>query len=145
MEDKIHYRRKIEELSLLFEVSQILDQTIDLKLAIGPVLRETADQMGIERGTISLLNRNTGEIFIEAAYGLSDVERERGRYRLGEGVTGKVVQSGKPAVYPGYFEGPGVPQSNRSSQERWSLGNIVYLCTDQDRCRDDWCAQLRPV
>ena len=106
MEDKIHYRRKIEELSLLFEVSQVLDQSIDLKAVISPVLKEVAEQMGFERGTITLLNRNTGEIFIEAAYGLSNSQREKGKYRLGEGVTGRVVQTGKPAVIPNISKDP---------------------------------------
>ncbi len=107
MEDKLHYRRTVEELSLLFEVSQILDKSIDLNKVISPVLKSVADQMGFERGTITLLNRNTGEISIEAAYGLSNSQRERGRYRLGEGITGRVVQTGEPAVIPNIAEEPG--------------------------------------
>ena len=105
-EDKIHYRRKVEEVSLLFEVSQLLDGSIDLNQVISPVLKAIADQMSLEHGTITLLNRNTGEISIEAAYGLSNSQRERGRYRLGEGITGKVVQSGKPMVIPNIAEDP---------------------------------------
>ncbi len=94
------YRDKVEELSLLFEISQILDQSLDLKQVIHPVLKAVAEQLNMVRGTITLLNRQTGEIIIEAAYGLSESQRERGRYRLGEGITGKVVQSGKPMVIP---------------------------------------------
>jgi Nif-specific regulatory protein len=105
-EDRIHYRRKIEEVSLLFEVSQLLDDSIDLKQVISPVLKAIADQMGLERGTITLLNRKTGEISIEAAYGLSDSQQERGRYRLGEGITGKVVQTGNPMVIPNIADEP---------------------------------------
>ena len=66
-EDKIHYRRKITELSLLFEVSRLLDQSVDLKDVIGPVLKAMAEHMGMLRGTITLLNRKTGEITVEAA------------------------------------------------------------------------------
>ncbi|MBN1687225.1 MAG: nif-specific transcriptional activator NifA [Spirochaetales bacterium] len=105
-EDKIHYRRKVGEFALLFEVSQLLDGSIDLQQVISPVLKAIADQMGLERGTITLLNRQTNEISIEAAYGLSDSQRERGRYRLGEGITGKVVQTGKPMVIPNIAEDP---------------------------------------
>jgi Nif-specific regulatory protein len=105
-EDRLHYRRKIEELSLLFEVSQILDRSIDMKQVVSPVLKAVADQMAMERGTITLLNRNTGEISIEAALGLSNSQREKGRYQLGEGITGKVVQSGKPMVIPDIAEDP---------------------------------------
>ncbi|HUX11654.1 MAG TPA: sigma 54-interacting transcriptional regulator, partial [Spirochaetia bacterium] len=100
------FRDKVEELSLLFEISQILDQSLDLKQIIHPVLKAVADQLTMVRGTITLLNRQTGEIFIEAAYGLSESQRERGRYRLGEGITGKVVQTGKPMVIPRISDDP---------------------------------------
>jgi Nif-specific regulatory protein len=62
------------------------------------LLSALAEHMHLRRGTITLLNRDTGEILIEAAHGLSAQQRKKGRYRLGEGVTGKVVQSGKPMV-----------------------------------------------
>ena len=105
-ESKIHYRRKVDEIGLLFEVSQILDQSIDLKQVISPVLKAIADHIGLERGTITLLNRNTGEISIESAYGLSNSQQERGRYQLGEGITGKVVQTGKAMVIPNISKEP---------------------------------------
>ncbi len=127
MEDKIHYRRKIEELSLLFEVSRILDQSIDLKAVISPVLKEVAEQMGFERGAITLLNRNTGEIFIEAAYGLSNSQREKGRYRLGEGITGRVVQDGAPAVIPNISKDPSF-LNRTGARTNVSRRAISFIC-----------------
>ncbi|MBN2509793.1 MAG: nif-specific transcriptional activator NifA [Spirochaetales bacterium] len=105
-EDKQHYRRKINELQLLFEISRILDQSIDLKEVVSPVLRAVAEHLGMLRGTITLLNRQTGEIGIETAYGLSTSQQERGKYRLGEGITGKVVQTGEPMVIPNISTDP---------------------------------------
>ncbi len=93
-------RRKIQELQLLFEVSRILDRSLDIKQVLHPVLKAMGDNLGMLRGTITLLNRPTGEIFIEAAYGLSTSQREKGKYRLGEGITGKVVETGQPMVIP---------------------------------------------
>lgn len=93
-----HYQRKIRELTLLFDISQILDQNMDLNKVINPVLESIAENMDLNRGTLTLLNRQTGDIFIEAAYGLSEEEKRKGIYKLGEGVTGKVVQSGQPIV-----------------------------------------------
>ncbi|MCX6350196.1 MAG: sigma 54-interacting transcriptional regulator [Candidatus Aureabacteria bacterium] len=99
-------RREVKELRLLFEVSQILDRSMDLNEVAVPMLKAMADHMGMLRGTLTLLNRGSGEISIEAAYGLSASQQERGRYRVGEGVTGKVVQSGRPAVVPRISEEP---------------------------------------
>ncbi len=101
-----HYRRKIKELTLLFEISQILDQDMDLKEVITPLLEPLAENIGMERGTITLLNRKTGEISIEAAYGLSTEEQVRGRYKIGEGITGKVVETGQPMIIPDIEEEP---------------------------------------
>ena len=99
-ENKIHYRRKIQELSLLFDISMTLDESLDMKEVISPVLRLIAEHMGMLRGTINLLNRETREISIEAAYGLSNSQQKRGKYRLGEGITGQVVQSGRSMIIP---------------------------------------------
>jgi Nif-specific regulatory protein len=101
-----HYRRKIKELTLLFEISQILDQDMDLKEVITPLLEPLAENIGMERGTITLLNRKTGEISIEAAFGLSNAEQVKGRYKIGEGITGRVVQTGQPMIIPDIDEEP---------------------------------------
>ena len=69
-----------------------LDRALDLREAVGPVLGAMARHMGMVRGTIALLNRETRQITIEAAYGLSASQQERGRYRLGEGGPGRVAR-----------------------------------------------------
>lgn len=93
-------RREVNELSLLFEISQALIRNQDFREVIGPVLRMLARHMGMMRGTITILNRDTDQVTIEASYGLSPEEHSRGKYLLGEGITGKVVQSGQPCVVP---------------------------------------------
>jgi len=113
---------KIRELSLLFDISQTLDSSMDLRDTLGPVLEITAKYKGVIRGSLTLLNRENGEISIEAAYGLSPSQQRRGRYRVGEGVIGQVFQSGKPAIIPKVAEEPrflnrtGVPR-DRDGQD----------------------------
>jgi Nif-specific regulatory protein len=99
-------KREIRELLLLFEISQVLDQSMDLSQVVKPVLESMSTVMGMMRGTITLLNRESGEIMIEAAHGLSESQKDRGRYRPGEGVTGKVVKTGEPAVVPHISDEP---------------------------------------
>ncbi|MBI2421342.1 MAG: nif-specific transcriptional activator NifA [Candidatus Hydrogenedentes bacterium] len=99
-------KRELHELSLLFEISQTLDRAIDLRDELGPVLKAVAKHTGMIRGTITLVNRENGELYIEAAHGLSGEQLERGRYQPGEGVTGQVVQTGRPMVIPKLSEEP---------------------------------------
>lgn len=104
--DQLMPARQIKELSLLFEVSRILDRSMDLRDTVGPVLEAMALCMGMIRGTLTLLNRETGEIYIDAAHNLSEKQKERGRYKPGEGVTGTVVKTGLPVVTPHISEDP---------------------------------------
>jgi len=99
-------KRELKELQLLVEISQILDRSMDLREVVGPVLEAMARHMEMLRGTLALVNRETGEISIDAAHGLSESQKEKGRYRLGEGVTGKVIQTGKAAVVPRVSQEP---------------------------------------
>ncbi|MFP4010233.1 MAG: nif-specific transcriptional activator NifA [Spirochaetaceae bacterium] len=96
----LSYQGKVEELSLLFEISQLLDQSMELDRVIHPVLQALADRLGMQHAAITLLDRHTGELSIEAAYGYTSKEQARGRYRLGEGVTGTVVQTGQTQIIP---------------------------------------------
>ena len=120
-------RREVKELSLLFEVSRILDNSMDLREVAGPVLKAIAKHMGMLRGTLTLLDRETGEITIEAAHGLSTSQRERGRYKPGEGVTGKVVQSGRPVVVPRISEEPTF-LNRTGARRRLRKKDISFIC-----------------
>jgi Nif-specific regulatory protein len=120
-------RREINELSLLFEISQILESTMDLRDVVRPVLKTISTYTGTVRGVISLLNRKTGEISIEEAVGLSSNQQKRGRYRLGEGITGKVVQSGRPAIIPRISDEPLFLDKTRA-REHIDWDDISFLC-----------------
>lgn len=98
--------QRMRELQLLYHVSCILDQSLDLRDIVSPVLEALSGFMDMRYATLTLLNRKTGDILIEAAHGLSPQQARRGRYKLGEGVTGQVVLTGKPAVISRTSESP---------------------------------------
>jgi Nif-specific regulatory protein len=119
--------RKIEELSLLFEISQILDKSMDIKQIIEPVLAAVAEKLGMMRGTITVLNRAKGEIFIEAAYGLSTSQMEKGKYLLGEGITGKVIQTGQPMIVPNVSKEP-LFLNRTGARKNLRKKDISFIC-----------------
>ncbi len=124
---KAEVRREVKELSLLFEISRTLDQSMDLRAVFGPVLKAIAKHIGMVRGTLTLLNRQTREIHIEAAYGLTESQRQRGRYKLGEGVTGKVVQTGEPAVVARISEEPEF-LNRTGARKKLRKKDISFIC-----------------
>ena len=70
------------------------------------ILEMMAKYIGMERGTITLLNKGSLEINIEEAYGLSTQEIARGKYKVGEGIIGKVVKSGMSVYIPRISDEP---------------------------------------
>jgi Nif-specific regulatory protein len=90
--------REAQRLSTLLDVSQALSGTLNLKTSLHRVLEILATEYDAVRGLISLVD-NDGNVRVEAADGIGDTARPI-RYQLGEGITGRVVESGKPIVVP---------------------------------------------
>ncbi len=115
------------ELKLLYQVSQKLDESLDLRDVAEPVLKLMAEAMGMMHGTLTVLNRQTGHIYIDAAFGLSQSQREKGRYKPGEGVTGRVVQTGQPAVVPKISQDP-LFLNRTGARKRLRKKDISFIC-----------------
>ncbi|MBW2638009.1 MAG: sigma 54-interacting transcriptional regulator, partial [Deltaproteobacteria bacterium] len=119
--------REISELSLLYEVSQALGRSLDIREVVGLVMNALAEKMGMTRGTLTLLNRNSGEMYIEVAHGLSETQKRKGRYQIGEGVTGKVVETGQPAIVPHISDEP-LFLDRTGSRKDLHKTDISYIC-----------------
>ena len=115
--------KRIEEVTLLYEISQALNEHLDLRKSLYSVLDILSSSMNMIRGTVTLLDALRNEINIEVAHGLSQTAMERVKYKLGEGVTGKVIQTGKPVAIPKISEEPAfldrtASRKTRQDQER---------------------------
>ncbi|MFC1811210.1 sigma 54-interacting transcriptional regulator [Thermodesulfobacteriota bacterium] len=98
--------KRIEEVTLLYEISKALNEHLDLKKVLYKVLDILSNSMGMLRGTITLLDPLRDEISIEVAHGLSRSAMAKGKYKLGEGITGRVFQTGKAVAIPKISEEP---------------------------------------
>ena len=92
--------KRIEEITLFYEISKTLNEHLDLKKSLYKVLDLLSDFMEMARGTVTILNPLRNEISIEIAHGLSKSAIVKGKYKLGEGVTGRVIQNGKAITIP---------------------------------------------
>jgi Nif-specific regulatory protein len=90
----------VQKLSTLLEISQTLSSPLDLRTALVRVLEILEEQHGTVSGAITLLDEESGELDIEAATGVTWQVRRRAKYKVGEGVTGRVVESGRPVIVP---------------------------------------------
>lgn len=104
--DDLNGNSRDKDMPLLYSVSQQLDENAALDSMAESVLKSLADQYGLLQSFVAVYNRYSNEVVIESSYGLSTSQRERGRYRYGQGVTGRVVQTGQPIVSPNVSEEP---------------------------------------
>ncbi|MFZ5994219.1 MAG: nif-specific transcriptional activator NifA [Thermodesulfobacteriota bacterium] len=119
--------REIGELTCLYEIARALGASLDLRASLHSTLDILAKKLGMTRGTITILNPMTAELQIEVAHGLTAEARRRGRYKLGEGITGKVVESGEPMVVPRISEEPLFLNRTRSRGDL-AKQDISFIC-----------------
>ncbi|MDL2267124.1 sigma 54-interacting transcriptional regulator [Desulfovibrio sp. OttesenSCG-928-G15] len=119
-------RNEANELRLLFEISQTLDGAEELSDHLEEALALMARHTGMMRGTVTLVEPECAEIIVEASYGLNEQELGRARYKLGEGITGKVIQNGTAMVVPHISEEPHF--LNRTGARDLQKEDISFLC-----------------
>ena len=122
--------RDARRLSTLLEVSQALSGTLNLKAAMTRVLAILIRHHGVVHGMVTL--QREGELAVEATEGFDDRARVV-RYKMGEGITGQVVQSGKPIVVPRMSKEPSFlnRMPRRGDMQRQELSFICVPITLQ--------------
>ncbi len=98
--------KTIEEVTLLYEISKALNRHLDLRKSLYKVLDILSNTMGMVRGTVTILHPLRNEIFIEVAHGIPQTAIDSVKYKLGEGVTGRVIETGKGVAIPKISEEP---------------------------------------
>ncbi len=109
--------------SVLHDISKAAVRMKDVSILLREVLDILCDRMELTRGTVTL--RNGDLLTICATRGLSDEERKRGVYRIGEGVTGDVAARGVSRVIPDISKSPDF--LNRTLSRSMS-SKTAFLC-----------------
>jgi Nif-specific regulatory protein len=87
------------ELVTVYEVSKILNSSLDLHKTLHSVLNVLSSHLQMQRGMVALLQED-GYLQVIAATGMDRSEIAQGRFKSGEGVMGNVLKTGVPAVVP---------------------------------------------
>src|ERR1017187_10877551 len=90
----------LRELPVLLELSQMLGAARGFRAALDGALAILRESYGGSIVTAALVDDETGELRLEASAGLPAGRRPAVKLRSGEGVTGRVVASGKAVVVP---------------------------------------------
>ncbi len=87
---------RYERLDLLYQVGNVIHSTLEPHAALQLILGEAVRLMRATSGSVILVNPTNGFLEIQAAHGLPPRAAEL-KLRVGEGITGWVAFTGKPA------------------------------------------------
>lgn len=127
MPGRNHFKTETKELTALTEISKAITSSLDLKTVMQNILNILHEHLGMERGTLTLLDSGTKELAIQVACGLDLEEIKRGRYKIGEGITGKVVAAGAPIVVPNVGKEPLFLNRTKARRDM-TKGNVAFIC-----------------
>ncbi|MGD8296587.1 MAG: sigma 54-interacting transcriptional regulator, partial [Desulfobacterales bacterium] len=119
--------KPIEEVTMLYEITKALNAHLVLKKSLYKVLDILSNSMNMVRGTITILNPMRNEIRIEVAHGLTRNAMEQVKYKLGEGITGRVIETGKAVSIPKISEEP-LFLDRTGSRRKKKDGDQSFIC-----------------
>ncbi|MCX7821495.1 MAG: sigma 54-interacting transcriptional regulator [Brevinematales bacterium] len=91
LEDKIKLKDLLIDLISSLEKSFELDDIFDF------IMKKMSENFGIARGMlVTFENEEFNVLSVKKAFNISEDEMQRGIYKVGEGIVGRVVKTGKP-------------------------------------------------
>jgi len=88
------------QLAALFDVSRVLSRSLQLRETLREVLRTLHEHGRLCLGMVSLLDEDSGELLVSALHDDDAAPFEKVRYRPGEGINGRILETNAPYVLP---------------------------------------------
>jgi len=115
-----------QELSVLHKIASKTVSSHDFGVVLKEVLEVLASDMGMNRGMISIYRRDLNEIVVDVTHGFEagDIDIS---YRLGEGITGKVIETGRPVAIPNLEKEP-LFLDRSKSRKKLNRSELAFIC-----------------
>ncbi|MBL7215227.1 MAG: sigma 54-interacting transcriptional regulator [Phycisphaerae bacterium] len=120
-------KKLAKEVSLLSDVAKAFAESLDLEETLQLILKALETHVKLERGAITLLDSESEMITIKVAHGLSEESKKQVTYKVGEGITGLVVQTGKEVVVPDISKDPRF-LAKTGERKRSKGQKIAFFC-----------------
>lgn len=92
-------------LSAIYEIGKILSSSLELHKNLRQALNVIASYLNMQRGMVCV-QTDLQDLGIIASIGFTEEESARARFVVGEGVTGRIFQTGFPAAIPNVAHEP---------------------------------------
>ena len=99
MPENKEYKQLMLNLSILIDINQAVSRTLELYDALTVTLKILQNSYKIKSGAVFLADEKTNTYNMAASIGYNN-EIAKTTYTIGEGLTGKIAETGKPIIAP---------------------------------------------
>jgi Nif-specific regulatory protein len=111
---------EIRKLTSLIEISQALSGSLKLADSLPVVLETLERHHSVVRASVTLVDEDTGELYLTGSSG----ETPRSRTRAGDGMIGRVIETGRAVVVPQVSQEPLLQERGRRGEGR----ELSFIC-----------------
>ena len=97
---------RLRERTALYELAQQTTSSLELEAVLQRVVATLRQVFGTRGASIALVDEATNEVVIRSAVGIAQHWQEVARLKVGEGVSGKVVETGESIYVPDTYADP---------------------------------------
>jgi len=83
---------------VILEAVQLAATSPDIEMTVGGILRLLAERLSLTKGRVLQKDFTDGRLHVSYAHGLSRHEIEQAVYAVGEGLTGRIFQTGRSVI-----------------------------------------------
>ena len=120
---------RMQEIATIYEIGQAIEPA-DVRPLLDLIVAKAAAVMEAQTCSLMLRHDASGALVIEASYGLSDDVIRGARMNYGEGIAGKVAQTGEPMLIADVRPTPGF--GARSARGPGISGSMCVPLKDED-------------
>jgi two-component system NtrC family sensor kinase len=90
--------RRVRELGTLHDIGKAVTSLLDLEKVLNRVVEAAVFLTGVEEGLLLLVDKETKELYMRAAKGLSQREARSFRVKVEDSLSGQVITTGRPIM-----------------------------------------------
>jgi len=120
--------KSAQELSVLYTVTSTVNQSLDLDRVLQEVIEKITETFRFDTTRIYLLDPRTDELHIRASYPDNREDMNRVRlFRRGEGIVGKVAETGEPMIFEDLRSDPRYRESSSTKNTQRTGNNFLAV------------------
>lgn len=92
---------RVQELRFLYGIGRSVTSLQNLEQVLNRIVEAAVYLTGAEEGSIMLVDRASGELYLRAARGMGEKNAKTSRVRIQDSIAGQVVRTGRPVMIGG--------------------------------------------